>query len=155
LPIFKSIEKGIQFGLRGMQHRVSLCYVHDLVSALVMAGAREDLPSGEVFFVSDGYVHTWKDVGTTIARAMGVRPIYLGLPVRVFRWCAGLSDWVSRRSGRPHILSKERYQEMIHPNWCCDSSKATVNLGFSPSFDLKRGIAETVKWYRAQGWLRS
>ena len=154
LPVFRSIEKGIEIGLWGVQHRVSLCYVDDLVSALVMAASR-DLPSGEIFFVSDGNTYTWRDLGAMIAKTMGVRTIRLGLPVCVFRWCAGLSDWVSKRSGKPHILSRERYQEMIHPNWCCDSSKAMAELGFSPSFDLERGVAETVRWYRVQGWLKS
>ena len=154
LPIFRSIERGIEIGLWGVQHRVSLCYVDDLVSALVMAADR-DLPSGEIFFVSDGNTYTWSDVGAMIARTMGARTIRLGLPVGVFRWCAEVSDWVSRRSGKPQILSKERYQEMIHPNWCCDSSKVVAKLGFSPSFDLERGVGETVRWYRTQGWLKS
>lgn len=154
LPVFRSIERGIEIGLLGMQHRVSLCYVNDLVSALVMA-ARRDLSSGEIFFVSDGNTYTWRALGAIIAKTLGVRTIRLGLPVCVLRWSADLSDWISRRSGKPHILNKERYQEMIHPNWCCDSSKVVAELGFSPSFDLERGIGETVRWYRSQGWLKS
>jgi UDP-glucose 4-epimerase len=136
-----------------MEHRLSLCYVTDLVSALVMAG-KKDLASGEIFFVSDGNVYTWRDLGATIAEALGVRTIRLGLPIGVFRWCAGFSDWLSRRSGRPFIFGRERFQEMIQPNWCCDATKAMSELGLSPSFDLKRGGAATVAWYRAEGWLR-
>jgi nucleoside-diphosphate-sugar epimerase len=153
LPIFRSIRMGIQIGLWGMEHRLSLCYVSDLVSAIVMAGKR-NLPSGDVFFMSDGNVYTWRDLGTTIAKALEVRVISLRLPISVFRWAAGLSDWISKRSGRPRIFGKERYQELIEPNWCCDSSKAMSELGLSPAFDLKRGVAEAVEWYRAQGWLR-
>lgn len=153
LPFFRSIGRGIKIGLFGMEHRLSLCYVSDLVSAIVMAG-KKDVSSGEIFFVSDGNVYTWRDLGATIAEAMKVRTIHLRLPVSVFRWSAGLADWVSRRSGRPFIFGRERYQEMIHPNWCCDATKAMSELGLSPSFDLKQGVAATVAWYRAEGWLR-
>lgn len=153
LPFFRSIGMGIQIGLWGIEHRLSLCYVRDLVSAIVMAGKR-DLSSGEIFFVSDGNVYTWRDLGTIIAEVLEVRMIHLSLPVSVFRWSAGLADWISRRSGRPRIFGRERYQEMIQPNWCCDSTKVMSKLGISPSFDLKRGIAATVEWYRSEGWLK-
>jgi len=152
LPLFRSIGRGINIGLWGMRHRLSLCYVSDLVSAIVMA-AKRDLSSGEIFFVSDGNVYRWQDLGTAIAEALGVRTIRLSLPVAVFRWSVGLADWMARRSGRPRVLGRDRYQEMIQPNWCCDATKAMSGLGFSPSFDLKRGVAATVEWYRSAGWL--
>jgi len=153
LPLFRSIGMGIKIGLWGMEQRLSLCFVGDLVSALIIAGRKEIL-SGEIFFVSDGDMHTWRDLGNTIAEALGVRTIHLRLPVSVFRWSASLADLISRRSGRPSVFGKERYQELIQANWCCDSSKAMSELDFSVSYNLRQGIAVTVDWYRAQGWLK-
>lgn len=152
LHFFRSIGMGIDIALWGMEHRLSLCYVSDLVSAIVKAG-KKNISSGEIFFISDGNVYTWRDLGRTIAEALEVRAMHLSLPVSVFRWAAIIADWVSRRSGKPQIFGRERYEEMIQPNWCCDSTKAMSELGFSPSFDLKRGIAATVDWYRAEEWL--
>jgi len=154
LPFFRSIGRGIDFGLLGMDHRLSLCYVSDLVSVIMMAGKR-DLSSGEVFFVSDGNVYRWQDLGIAVAEAMGVRTMRLRLPVPVLRWSAYLADWISRRSGRPPLLGRDRCEDMIQPNWCCDITKVVSKLGFSPSFDLRRGVASTVAWYRSRGWLRS
>ncbi len=153
LPFFRSIGMGIQIGLWGMEQRLSLCYVSDLVSALLATGKNE-ISSGEIFFVSDGHAYTWQDLGTTIAEALGVRTIRVRLPVSVFRWSAGVADWISRRSGRPRVFGRERYQELIQLNWSCDSRKAMSELDLSASYDLKRGIAATVEWYRAQGWLK-
>ncbi|NIQ40365.1 MAG: NAD-dependent epimerase/dehydratase family protein [Proteobacteria bacterium] len=154
LPFFRSIGMGVQIGLWRMEHRLSLCYVNDLVSAFIVAG-RKDLPSGEIFFVSDGNTYAWHDLGSAIEEALGVRAIRVKVPVSVFRWSAEIADWISRRSGRPRVFGKERYQEMVQPNWCCDSSKAMSELDLSAAFDLKRGIASTVEWYRAEGWLKS
>jgi dihydroflavonol-4-reductase len=152
LPLFRSIARGIQIGLRGMDHRLSLCYVEDLVTAMAVAG-RAEMSSGEVFFISDGGVYAWGDIGAAIAEILGVRTIHLDLPLTLFRWAAVLADGVTRWSGKPRLLGRERYEELVRPNWCCDSTKAMSELGFSPSFDLKRGIAATVAWYRAAGWL--
>jgi nucleoside-diphosphate-sugar epimerase len=154
LPIFRSIRMGVEIGVRGIEQRLSLCYVSDLVSAIVMAGTG-DTSSGEIFFVSDGNVYTWQDFGRAIAEALGIRTTRLGVPVSVLGLAAGLFDWISKWSGRPRVFGRERYQEMIQPSWCCDPSKAMSELGFSPSFDLKRGVAATVEWYRAEGWLRN
>ncbi len=153
LPFFRTIGMGIQIGLWGLDQRLSLCYVDDLISSIMAAG-RKEIPSGEIFFVCDGNAYTWQDLGRTIAEVMDVRTIHLRLPVSFFRWLAGLSDFISRTSGRPRIFGKERYQELIQPNWCCDFSKAMSELDVSPSYDLKGGIAATVRWYRAQGWLK-
>ena len=153
LPIFQSIGMGIQIGLWGVEQRLSLCYVEDLVSAIVMAGER-GISSGEIFFVSDGNVYSWRDLCRTISEVLEVRAIHLGLPVSVFRWAAGVADWISKLSGRVRVFGRERYQEMIQPNWCCDPTKAMSDLGLSPSLDLRQGIAVTAEWYREQGWLR-
>jgi nucleoside-diphosphate-sugar epimerase len=152
LPLFRSVRMGIQFGLWGIEQRISLCYVDDLVSAALMAGER-DIPSGEVFFISDGNVHTSRDLCRTIAETLNVRTISIRLPIGVFRWAVGVSDWISNRSGRLSVFCKERCDEMIQPNWGCDPSKAMSQMGFSPSFDLGRGVAATVAWYQAAGWL--
>ena len=34
-----------------------------------------------------------------------------------------------------------------------DIAKAVHELGYAPAFDFKTGIAATVEWYRANGWL--
>ena len=152
LPLFRSIRRGIQIGLWGMDHRLSVCYVKDLARAMAVAGQAE-MSSGEVFFISDGRFYAWEDVGAAIAEALEVRTIHLDLPVTLLRWAAVLGDSVTRWSGKPRLLGRERYEELIQPNWCCDSTKAMSELGFSPAFDLKRGVAATVAWYRAAGWL--
>lgn len=29
----------------------------------------------------------------------------------------------------------------------------TCELGFSPEYDLERGVKETIAWYKDKGWL--
>jgi len=38
-------------------------------------------------------------------------------------------------------------------NWDCDITPAKTDLGFSPAYDLKAGVTETIKWYKANNWL--
>jgi nucleoside-diphosphate-sugar epimerase len=34
-----------------------------------------------------------------------------------------------------------------------DSSRARVEIGYAPRIGLREGIAQTLQWYRKEGWL--
>ena len=36
---------------------------------------------------------------------------------------------------------------MKQRNWQCDITPAVEELGFSPEYDLERGVKETIAWY--------
>ncbi|MDY6258882.1 MAG: NAD(P)-dependent oxidoreductase, partial [Bacteroidales bacterium] len=38
-------------------------------------------------------------------------------------------------------------------NWMCDTTLTKRELGFTPQYDLERGLHETIAWYRQAGWL--
>ena len=42
---------------------------------------------------------------------------------------------------------------MKQRNWQCDISDAQHDLGYSPKFDLERGVAETARWYKNEKWI--
>ena len=35
----------------------------------------------------------------------------------------------------------------------CDTTLTKRELGFTPQYDLERGLHETIAWYRQAGWL--
>ena len=37
---------------------------------------------------------------------------------------------------------------MKQRNWQCDITPAVEELGFSPEYDLERGVKETIAWYK-------
>ncbi|MEO4857565.1 NAD(P)-dependent oxidoreductase, partial [Bacteroides uniformis] len=45
------------------------------------------------------------------------------------------------------------YRIMKQRNWQCDITPAVEELGFSPEYDLERGVKETIAWYKDKGWL--
>ena len=42
---------------------------------------------------------------------------------------------------------------MKQRNWMCDIKPAENELGYKPQYDLKRGVAAIIKWYKDNGWL--
>jgi len=152
LLVFRMIKRGCLITPGRFIRRFSLIHVDDLTDACIKAGECDTL-SGETYFVSRPEVYTWEDVGRTIAQKLGKPYRQMAFP----RWIAatiGLAgDLWAGVTGRPTTLNSQKVRELLQPSWICNPSKAKAALGFSPEIDLDRGIDETVRWYRGQGWI--
>ncbi len=150
--LFKVVSKGFIPTFWGMNGYFSLCYVEDVVEAILLS-AEAAHASGEIFFVSDGCRYRMEEVGETLARAMGVRGVRVPVPKAAFWGVASASEAFSRLSGKPALINRGKAQEMLQCDWGCDISKARNLLGFVPRFDLFEGAKRTYAWYRQEKWL--
>ena len=147
--LFKWVSKRINPCFSG---KVSLCYVQDVVQALLLA-AESRMKSGEIFFLSDGTDYTMREIGDTFARTMGVTPISIPIPKWLILGVASLSEYLSIVSRKPSLISRGMAEQMIQKDWTCDITKAKTMLGFQPQFQLSEGARLTYEWYKNQNWL--
>jgi nucleoside-diphosphate-sugar epimerase len=150
--LFKCLSRGIQPCLSDHDQHISMCYVEDLVRAILLA-ADTQTESGDIFFVSDGHDYRMKEIGDIFAQAMGVSTLRLPLPERMLFGMAFFAECCSRVSGTPSILSRGKVEEMIRKNWLCDITKAGALLGFQPRIAFARGAELTFAWYQKENWL--
>jgi len=128
---------------------VSMLYVKDAVrAALLVAGS--DVPSGSVYFVSDGCSHSYDEMGRAAAEFLGRRPVRLKIPRRALRAAARVSEWFSREGS---ILNRDKATELTQGCWVCSHAKAGKEFGYEPEYSFRDGIGETVRWYQERGWL--
>jgi nucleoside-diphosphate-sugar epimerase len=147
--LFKWLSKRINPCFSG---KVSLCYVQDVVQALLLA-VESEMKSGEIFFLSDGTDYTMREIGDTFARTMGVTPLSIPIPDWLLLGVASLSDYLSILSRKPSLISRGMAEQMIQKDWTCDITKAKTILGFQPQFQLAQGARLTYEWYKNQEWL--
>ena len=50
-------------------------------------------------------------------------------------------------------LSLDKLKELRADYWICSNERAKKVLGFEPKWDLRRGMAQTISWYRLNGWV--
>ncbi len=149
---FKLLAKRIKPCLFDQDQHISLCYVRDIVQAILLAAeVRES--SGEIFFLSDGQDYRLEEIGNVFARAMGVTPLSIRVPEWMIFGMASFSEYLSKLSGKPPLLNKGKVEEMMQKNWVCDITKAKALLGFEPQFKLSQGAKLTFEWYRKENWL--
>lgn len=151
-PFFKLLSKRIKPCLSGEGRHISLCYVDDIVQAVLLAAQSEE-PSGEIFFLSDGQDYRLEEVGDIMAQAMGVNAIGVRVPGWVINGMASFSEFFFKLSGKPPLLNKGKVEEILQKNWVCDITKAKRALGFQPNISLLEGAKLTFEWYKKEKWL--
>jgi nucleoside-diphosphate-sugar epimerase len=149
---FKLLSKRIKPCLSGQDQQISLCFVQDIIQAILLA-AEARQPSGEVFFLSDGHGYRLEEIGDIFARAMEVTALCVRIPGWMLFGIASFSEHLSQLTGRPPLLNRGKVEEMVQKNWVCDITKAETLLGFEPRFPLSQGAKLTFEWYRRQNWL--
>jgi len=150
--LFKCLSRNINPCLSGIDPRISMCHVQDLVRAILLAAdARSE--NGDIFFISDGQDYRMAEIGDIFAQAMKIRALRLCIPKQILFGMAFFADCFSRVSGKPFIMSRGKAAEMIQQNWVCDITKARTLLGFEPRISLARGAESTVAWYKNKNWL--
>lgn len=149
---FKLLSRRINLRLSGQDQHISLCYVQDVVQAMLLAAGVQE-PREQIFFLSDGHDYRMEDIGDVFATTMGIRAFSVPVPVWAISGVASCSHFLSKFTGKPPLLSKGKVEEMIQRNWVCDITKARTLLGFNPCVQLADGAKMTFDWYRKEKWL--
>jgi len=152
LYFFQVINKGIipAFGLK--ESYLSLIYVKDLASGLILA-AENRKSSRQIYFLTDGKNYSWSEAFGIVRDSLGVKAIRLRIPKSLLVTFAFFSEAFTRLLGKTPLLHLGRAKELCQRFWICDTSKAKTEMDFVPEYDLKKGALETVKWYKENKWL--
>ncbi len=154
LRLFRIARWGVApvFGM-GRQE-LSLVYVTDLVEGIVRAGL-EATALGQTYHLAHPEVVSSRDLVSEIGRAVrgGRAPLILPVPASVAAPIVRAIGRAAAAAGRRTVVSEDKLAEFLAPAWGTSVEKAERELGWRPPHDLKRGVAETTAWCRAEGLL--
>ena len=80
--------------------------------------------------------------------------IRITAPIWLLRIVTFFGDIIGHLTGKISALNNDKYQILKQRNWRCNIQPATEELGYKPQYDLKKGVKETIKWYKEEGWLQ-
>jgi nucleoside-diphosphate-sugar epimerase len=132
---------------------VAMIHVHDLTRLILALTAAE--PRGEVLTAADGRPagYRWQELLGAAARAVGnSSPRFVYAPQGLLGSVALLGD-LARALGSASMLSSQKLRELQHPDWGVAATELAQPAGWAAQFDLDRGFADAVTWYRSAGWL--
>ncbi len=147
----KLIKKGIDFKIGFKEQYFTFLFVKDLAE-LVLDSLKTPIINKE-YFVSDGNLYTKKDLSRAIKQNLGVKAIPITVPVWFATIVAAFNEGISWLSGKQSILNVEKIAELSAQNLNCDIQETIKDFNYNPKYDLYKGMYETIKWYKEQGWL--
>jgi len=148
LPLFKAAGRGLSARI-GRVRELSLVDGRDAARAAVLLA--EDARARGAYFVDDGTLHPFADLTTALSRCFGRRILTLPLPVGLLRLFARLVGG-ARAQGLP-LLADDRLADISVAGWACSGERLRSELGFAGARPLEDGFAETLDFYRREGWL--
>ena len=95
---------------------------------------------------------TVKEIVAEIARSAGVPLCKFPVPQFFLKVAAWKLETFFSMLGKEAPLTRGKLAFFVHPK-PLSIQKASSELGYEPEWDFKTGVANTITWYRNNGWL--
>ncbi|MDR2138203.1 MAG: NAD(P)-dependent oxidoreductase [Tannerella sp.] len=139
------IRAGFDFAAGRKPQHLSFIYVKDLAE-LAFRALEHTAGRNCRYLVSDGRNCTDTEFARLIQELTGRKHVLrLRLPLWIVYLCCLLSECVGRLTGRAATLNTDKYGILKQRNWTCDIEPLRRELGFTPAFDLRKGLKETIR----------
>jgi nucleoside-diphosphate-sugar epimerase len=149
--LFKSIAMGLEPYIGKFDQQFSFIYVKDLVS-IIVSSLQTDVVN-KTYNVSDGFKYNRYALADYSKKALNKKTFKFHLPIAGVSALASLMERFYANSSKTPALNKEKMSELTAINWACSIDSLQKDFGFDPQFNLEKGIAETMLWYRNNKWL--
>ena len=151
LRLFQAAKWHLLARLGGGQ-TLSLVFVRDLAEAVATC-LDHPAAASKTYFVAAREVVTARRMAEEVAAQMKVWTLPLPVPLALLGLMCLAQEVRSRLTGKPNVLSLQKYAELRAPGWVCDPALLERETGYSCPTTLQAGVAETLSWYRQQHWL--
>lgn len=150
--MLKTVKSGFDVGAGFQAQHLTFIYVRDLVDAVFLA--LESSISNRAYFVADGDVHTDKEYTSLVKSVLNKKNVLsLKVPLGILKIISIVAEEISKITKKPSTLNRDKYKIMKQRNWECDIEPLKKDLNFSPKYNLRRGLEESVEWYRENNWM--
>lgn len=148
----KSIKQHFDFAVGYKHQDLTFVYVKDVVKTIFLCIDKKI--TRRAYFVSDGGVYPSRHFSDLIQKEMG-NPfvIHIKCPLIVLKVVSLLAEMIATMSHKSSTFNSDKYKIMKQRNWRCDITPTEKELGYEPDYNLERGVAETIAWYKKEGWL--
>jgi nucleoside-diphosphate-sugar epimerase len=148
---FQTIDNHLEAYLGFVPQHLTFVYSKDLVDVCIKAF--ESDVSGKTYFVSDGNMYLDSEYARVSKEVLRKWTIKIKFPLCIVRFISSFLDSFGNLIGKQFTLNKDKYSILSARNWDCDIEDLKKDLNYTPKYDLRKGVEETIKWYKNEKWL--
>jgi nucleoside-diphosphate-sugar epimerase len=150
--LIKTIARGLELYIGKNRQKLSFIYVKDLVAATLKSMNVIDVKH-TVYNLCDGRIYDKYALANIIKEILSKKTLRVHLPLGIVEMMSSLLGSVSSLNKTVPALNKEKLNELSATNWSCSIDELQKDLEFYPEYDLKKGLEETLLWYKENKWL--
>ncbi len=148
LLLFKMVGKGLIFTSGGGNSVNQPVYIDDLVQAIILAVRKGG--DNQIYIIGGEKPISKKEFLITIASILDKKFIRINIPIILVYLIAYIMEFISKIFKIDPIISTSR-ANMASKNFGYSINKAKRELNYKPAFSLKRGLENTVAYYKENG----
>lgn len=152
LKLFRAIDRGYFVMIGTGNNRRQSIHVSDLIRGLLIA-VQHPAAAGQTFVLAGTEVMQTNEMVDTIAAAMHRKLPRLQAPLWPFVGAARVMETILPPLRIQPPLHSRRL-DFFRKSFVFSTVKAHTLLGFQPEVDFHSGVVDTVRWYRARGYLQ-
>ena len=150
--LFRWASRGLTLEMTGGERYLNLCYVEDLIAALLLLAER-NTESGSSYFVAEKRSYSWSEFRALLLATGGVKARTIKLPFGLAYLFGLVSEIGSLFTNKPALANRQKVREAAQRYWLCGVDKIENDLGFRAGYPLQKGLELTWQWYRNNQWL--
>ncbi|MEO7769263.1 MAG: NAD-dependent epimerase/dehydratase family protein [Ferruginibacter sp.] len=131
----------------------SLSFVHAKDVAEVAIGSLFINSAGGIYNITDGNSYNRYQFSDIIKIILKRKAFRFHIPFPMVKLLAWFLETTNGWLNKPSVINREKLHELAAKNWVCDISKAKKELAYSPKFDLRSGLEDSIAWYATNKWL--
>ena len=148
LKLLKATRYGLLPAPGGTANRFSMIHAADLAHALLTLC---DKSNGQAIVeIDDGKNggYTVKDVANALPDTNKKTIRTIPVPFPVLGGIGAINGMIANILNRPAMLTLSTAKYLCHPDWTVKEPRRFKHAEWSPQFDLKAGLENTIEWYR-------
>jgi len=150
--LFRWASRGLTLEMTGGDRYLNLCYIEDLIAALLLSAERRT-ESGSVYFVAEDRSYSWSEFRALLLSTGGVKARTIKIPYGAAYLIGLVTEIGSLFTKRPALANRQKVREAAQRYWLCDVGKIENDLRFRAEYPLQKGLELTWQWYRKNKWL--
>ncbi|MCX6306199.1 MAG: NAD(P)-dependent oxidoreductase [Bacteroidetes bacterium] len=148
---FQTINRGLEPYIGFKKQVLTFIYVRDLVRLIFLALASQHV--NKAWFVSDGKEYPSELFAEITKKALGKKTLRFTVPLFLVKTIATIGERVTGLWGSIPTLNTDKYNVLKSTNWRCEVEPLEKDFGFKAEYDLEKGVAEALAWYKKEHWL--
>lgn len=153
LKLLKATKFGLLPAPGSVKNRFSMIHAADLAAAVAALTDRSGKQA--ILEVDDARTggYTIKDVAAALPADSSRSMRYIPVPYPVMATLGAVNDLIALATRRPAMLTLSTARYLCYPDWTVKEARRLKHAEWTPQFDLKSGLQDTIDWYRKNGLL--